>query len=66
MIYSIDGNQVCVVEESFGDLQIDHAGFGDSLKDAFIDYWRTKSPHRKLMPDLRDCKEWEIDWVFEI
>jgi ribosome modulation factor len=64
MNYSIDGNQVCVVDEGFRDLQLDHAGFGDSLCAAFCDYWRTLDPQSILSkPDLRDLKEWELDWV---
>ena len=64
MIYSIDGNQVCVVDTGFRNLQLDHAGFGDSLCAAFCNYWRTLDPQSILSkPDLTDLKEWEVEWV---
>ena len=61
LIYSIDGNQVCAVGEDFKDLQSSPAGFGDSLKEAFIDFHggcgnkEVKNPHK-----------WEIPWAEEL
>lgn len=66
MIYSIDGNQVCAVDHGFKCLSTDHAGFGDSLKEAFLGYWRTLIKGQKSIPDLRDLMKWEIAWVNEI
>lgn len=60
--YSIDGNQVCATGVHFQSLATCHAGFGDSLKDAFLDYYRTK----KEKPVLRDCRDWELPWADEI
>lgn len=62
MNYSIDGNQVCAVEHGFRDLALDEAGFGDSLKDAFLDLAR--KPGYK--PEVRNLKPWEYEWYDEI
>jgi hypothetical protein len=62
MKYSIDGNQVCCVDVHFKCLATCHAGFGNSLRDAFIDYWDNKKEHLSL----RDLKEWELPWANEI
>lgn len=62
MKYFVDGNQVCCVSVHFKCLATCHAGFGDSLKDAFINYWLSK----KEQPILRDLKEWELDWGIEL
>jgi hypothetical protein len=62
--YSIDGNQVCATDAHFKCLATDHAGFGDSLKEAFLDFYRTQKtrpPHF-----LSDCRSWELPWVDEI
>jgi len=58
--YSIDGNQVCRVGVNFTNLQECPAGFGDSLKDAFLDYLKS-APRTKAM----DLKEWELPWFYE-
>ena len=58
LTYSIDGNQVCAVGPDFTDLQESDAGFGDSLRLAFEDYW-------KQNPDLeldKLCK-WELKFL---
>ena len=62
MKYSIDGNQVCCVDVHFQSLATCHAGFGDSLKDAFINYWTTKN--QKPNPD--DLKSWELPWLKKV
>ena len=62
MKYSIDGNQVCCVDVHFKSLATCHTGFGDSLQDAFMDYWTTK----KEKPVLRDLKEWELPWGIQL
>ena len=61
MNYSIDGNQVCCTGPGFINLQESHAGFGDSLKEAFINYWDTQT----TPPELPDLKDWERPWVNE-
>ena len=60
--YSIDGNQVCAVDAHFKCLAISPAGFGDSLKEAFVDYYR----NTKNLPCLRDCHSWEIGWALKL
>ncbi len=40
MQYFIEGNQVACVEYGFRNLAEDEAGFGDSLKEAFLDLAR--------------------------
>ncbi len=62
--YSIDGNKVCATGVHFQCLATDHAGFGDSLKEAFIDYYRTLGKRPKHF--LNDCRSWELPWVDEI
>jgi len=57
--YLIDGNQVCAVAHDFKCLATDFAGFGDSLKEAFINYYITS----KLTPKTNDCHSWELPWV---
>jgi len=59
--YSIDGNQVCATDVQFKCLATCSAGFGDSLKEAFIDYYK----NTKEVPVLRDCHPWELDWALE-
>jgi hypothetical protein len=61
MKYSIDGNQVCCVDVHFKCLATCHAGFGDSLREAFINYWSTT----REIQSLRDLEEWELPWVKE-
>ena len=63
MDYSIDGNQVCAVEPGFRDLALDNAGFGDSLKEAFLDFYKEKGIRK---PELIDCHPWEVEWIKEI
>ena len=60
--YSIDGNQVCATDVHFKCLATCSAGFGDSLKEAFIDYYK----NTKEVPVLRDCHPWELDWALEL
>lgn len=55
--YSIDGNQVCATYSNFRDLQLDPAGFGDSLKEAFLDLLAQEFPNRECL------KSWELEWV---
>ena len=62
MKYSIDGNQVCCVGVHFKCLATCHAGFGDSLREAFMDYWTTA----RERPSLRDLKDWELPWANEL
>jgi hypothetical protein len=62
VIYSIDGTQVCCVGVHFKCLATCHAGFGDSLKGAFMDYWTTKKENLVL----RDLEEWELPWGIEM
>jgi len=59
MKYTIDGDQVCCTNLDFIDLNYSHAGFGDSLKEAFINYWST-TPEKMKLNDLND---WELPWV---
>ena len=54
--YAIDGNQVCAVFDDFSNLQESPAGFGDSLKEAFLDLMR--QPETGVVK----CKEWEKAW----
>jgi len=58
--YLIDGNQVCRVGVHFRNLQESPAGFGDSLKEAFLDYLKN-APRTKAM----DLKPWELPWFYE-
>ena len=60
--YSIDGNQVCATDVHFKSLATCPAGFGDSLKEAFVDYYKST----KKLPIFRDCHSWELDWAFEL
>jgi len=63
--YSIDGNQVCATQPGFdclGSSLRGHAGFGSSLKEAYLDYYRC--PHQNL--DLRDCRSWELEWGAQV
>jgi len=62
MQYFIEGNQVAAVEHDFRNLVEDGAGFGDSLKDAFLDLAR--KPFHK--PKQIDLKSWELPWFDEI
>ena len=62
MKYSIGGNQVCCVASNFVDLQTSPAGFGDSLREAFIDYWKGIGEK----PRKVDLKRWERPWVDEL
>jgi len=62
MNYQIDGNQVMATEHGFRNLKIDEAGFGDSLKEAFLHLAR-KPLHK---PELRDLNSWEMDWYDEL
>ena len=45
---------------NFRNLPESPAGFGDSLKDAFLDYLK-RVPKTKAM----DLKEWELPWFKE-
>jgi len=60
MRYVIDGNQVCCTYHNFRNLQQDPAGFGDSLKDAFIDLIKQRPLKRHT-----ELKPWEAVWVQE-
>ena len=62
MKYFIEGNQVAAVEHDFINLAESEAGFGDSLKEAFLDLAR--KPFHK--PKQTDLKSWELEWFSEI
>ena len=62
--YAIDGNQVCATYSHFKCLAVDKAGFGDSLKEAFIDL--VKDDHSSDRPGLMGLRNWEIPWMQEI
>jgi len=62
MNYSIDGNQVMCVGRHFVNIQESHAGFGDSLREAFINYWDTK----KEVPLRSSLEVWELPWCDEL
>lgn len=58
MHYEIDGNQVMVMAGPGLCLHDHPAGFGDSLKEAFLDYCA-----RAGNPDISSLKPWEIVWL---
>ena len=60
MNYGIDGNQVYCTYPNFRDLQQDQAGFGDSLKEAFIELMK-----RKPVSTTNNLKSWEMKWFRE-
>ena len=60
--YSIDGNQVCAVTSRFQDLQKSPAGFGDSLKEAFLSLMAELHKGNDL-PDCRDLQDLEPAWL---
>lgn len=61
MKYSIDGNKVCCTNNHFRNIVIDEAGFGDSLKEAFLDLINKPGyTVNKLI-----LKSWEEKWLNE-
>lgn len=60
--YCIEGNQVCATRNDFKDLQASNAGYGDSLRESFIDLFN----NLKEKPNLNNLREWELKWVKEI
>ena len=62
--YSIDGDQVCATDIHFKCLATDHAGFGESLKEAFLDFYRNQETRPAHF--LQDCRPWELPWADEI
>ena len=63
MKYGIDGNQTYAIDCDFIDLQVSHAGFGDTKKEAFLDYHRTL---KSKSIDWSELEEFEIEWLPEI
>jgi len=61
MKYTIDGNQVCCMQYGRENLATDHAGFGDSLREAFLDYCNG----RHVLPKANELYSWEHDWLLE-
>jgi len=61
LYYSIDGNKVCAVGMGFQCLATCDAGFGGSLKEAFMDYYNRSH----IAPVINDCRVWEMDWALE-
>lgn len=63
--YSIDGNKVCAVGANFTCLATCDAGFGNSLKEAFFDYYNKAG---KNLPRnfINDCRSWELPWAEEL
>ena len=60
--YSIDGNQVCAVTCRFENLQKSPAGFGDSLREAFLALMAELERAREL-PDVASVEDWEQEWL---
>jgi len=58
--YSIDGNKVCCTYENFRNLAVDPAGFGDSLKEAFLDLIRQRELRKNNV-----LQSWESAWYEE-
>lgn len=58
MKYTIDGNQVCCMRHEHSNLAVDSAGFGDSLKEAFLDLI-----HKAPITESDDLTDWEGTWL---
>jgi len=63
--YSIDGNQVCARFDDFINLQESPAGFGDSLKEAFLGLLTDIADDGTIFSIDEDLKEWEKPWSDE-
>lgn len=63
--YSIDGNQVCATFDNFINLQESPAGFGDSLKKAFLALLTEIAENGTIFSINEDFKEWEKPWSYE-
>ena len=61
LIYSIDGNKVMAHSNNFKNLAVSNAGFGDSLKEAFFDFYKNS----REIPSLKDVHPWEFEWAQE-
>ncbi len=62
MKYSIDGNQVCCTRYDFINLQESHAGFGNSLEQAFKEFLFTLPS--EVRPEV--LFPWEISWARQV
>jgi len=66
MQYFKDGNKTCCVEIGFRNLQEDNAGFGDTKKEAFIDFCTGQGDVYKFKQPTRNLNSNEMRWYMEL